>query len=365
MFQGIFLDTQDTDKRFAELMSTQGPQGLNVTFEKPRELLTQAQQIWERQPDLVALDYRLNDTQNQQSLNYKAGALAQQLRDCVMESVTLDFPIILVSNKDDINAFFDNVTANNLFDHCFSKEELGHSSNTSSRIILSLVAGYKQLIKKWNHPERWSTLLGLSDSEKIRVGYQAIRELDQLKAPHQVARDILHYVIDRPGLLLDQDNVLAELGIAKAGKDVDTLLEILHQNFVQYTGIFSEGWTRWWSHRLEEWGKALCDEHLGNLTARQRVSCLNKKLALNLSPAKSRWENHSDALFAFACDSCHQPTEDQYSVAIYDPLPYMFVRSKRICWKCVETGEFEYQGLEIDEDEESIVEMILNGEIRK
>ena len=158
MYQGIFLDTQDTDKRFAELMSTQGSLGLNVTFEKPTELLTQAQQIWDNQPDLVALDYRLNDTRNQQSLNYKAGALAQQLRDCVMESVTKDFPIILVSNKDDINAFFDNVTANNLFDRCFSKEELGNGGSTSSQTILSLVAGYKQLIKKWNHPERWSPL---------------------------------------------------------------------------------------------------------------------------------------------------------------------------------------------------------------
>jgi len=61
------------------------------------------------------LDYRWNDTRNQQSLNYKASALAQQLRDCVMESITKDFPIILVSNKDDINAFFNNMMANNLF----------------------------------------------------------------------------------------------------------------------------------------------------------------------------------------------------------------------------------------------------------
>jgi len=47
------------------------------------------------------------------------------------------------------------------------------------------------------------------------------------------------------------------------------------------------------------------------------------------------------------------------------PAIYTFVHHKYICWKCVETGEFAEKGLEIDEDEESIVEMILNGEFKK
>ncbi|HAI69260.1 MAG TPA: hypothetical protein DCM38_07480 [Gammaproteobacteria bacterium] len=60
----------------------------------------------------------------------------------------------------------------------------------------------------------------MTHQEKVRVGYQAIRELDKLKAPHQVARDILRYVIDRQGLLRDKDNVLAKLGVSKTGEDV-------------------------------------------------------------------------------------------------------------------------------------------------
>ena len=116
------------------------------------------------------------------------------------------------------------------------------------------------------------------------VAYQAIREFDRLSAPHQVAREILRYLIDRRGPLLDQDNVLAFLGVARAGKDIDKLLEILRAGNVIYTGVFSEGWTRWWKHRLWDWGKNLCDESIGNMTAKQRVSCLNKKLGLKLSP---------------------------------------------------------------------------------
>ena len=86
---------------------------------------------------------------------------------------------------------------------------------------------------------------------------------------------------------------------------------------------------------------------------------------LKLSPAKSRWQNHTDALLAFAYDSCHQPIEDEFTVIAYDPLPYTFIHHKYICWKCVETGEFEKYGLEIDDDEEFIVEKIQNGGFRK
>jgi len=352
MLQGIFIDDIESDKKLAQLMSS--PRRLQIRFQKPTELMKLAKYIMANNPDLVALDYRLNH-------DYKAGPLAQQLRDQALETVTKDFPIILVSSENDLKAFSDNITVHNLFDRRFSKERLGKTHRLE---IFSLAKGYKHLIKHWNNKERWATFLGLKQQEKIEVAYQAIRELDRLKAPHQVARDILRYVIDRRGLLLDKDNVLAKLGVAKAGKDVEAVLEILKRDKVMYTGVFSEGWTRWWQHRLWDWAKNLCGDSLGNLTAKQRVSCLNKKLDLKLSPAESRWKNTTDAFFAFACDSCHQPTEDQYSVIAFDPLPYTFVYRKHICWKCVETGEFAENGLEIDDGEEFIVTKIQNGELR-
>jgi hypothetical protein len=363
MYQGIFIDNQDSDKRFAGLMSTSGQHGLHVSFQKPKELMTLAQEILAHQPDLVALDYRLDDPRKPLSSGYKAGALAQLLRDSVMDSVAEDFPVILVSQQDELNTFFDNVTAHDLFDGYFSKETLGNGSTHSIK-ILSLVKGYKKLIQYWNEPQRWASLLAVFQPEKLEVAYQAIRTLDKLKAPHQVAHDILCYVINRQGLLLDKDNLLAQLGVAKAGKNVDAILDILKTDKVLYTGIFSEGWTRWWLHRLQDWGDDLCGESLGNMTAKERVSCLNNKLGLELSPAKSRWQNNTDALIAFACASCHQPTERDFYVLAYDPVPYSFVQRKPICWKCVETGEFEKHGLEIDDGAELIVEKIRNGEMR-
>ncbi|KHD09260.1 hypothetical protein PN36_07435 [Candidatus Thiomargarita nelsonii] len=150
MFQGIFIDQLESDKKFAQLMSSSGR--LQMRFQKSTELMKLAKGIMANSPDLVALDYRLND-------GYKAGPLAQQLRDQALETVTKDFPIILVSSEDDLKAFSDNVTVHNLFDRRFSKERLGKPHRLE---ILSLAKGYKHLIKHWNKKERWATFLGLS-----------------------------------------------------------------------------------------------------------------------------------------------------------------------------------------------------------
>jgi hypothetical protein len=363
MFQGIFIDAFDKDKKLAELMSTSGRYGLRVTCQKPVELMTLADNILASQPDLVALDYRLNQGQKRKHASYHASPLAQQLRESVLQEVTHDFPIILIASPEDIHAFFDNVTAHSLFDRYFTKSFIANGS-ASNQQILSLVCGYKQLIKHWNKPTKWAKFLAVTRQEKVQVAYQAIRELDNLKAPHQVAQAILNYVIDRRGLLLDQDNVLARLGVSKSGKDVEALFEILHRDKIKYTGVFSEGWPRWWQHRLADWGDNLCDKSLGKLDSTQeRVSCLNQKLGLKLSSAKSRWPD-TDGLIWYVCDSCHQPTEFNYSVIAHEAVPYRFLYPKRICWKCVETGEYKEQGLKTDDGEGMIVEKIKKGEIR-
>ncbi len=366
MYQGIFIDDQKADEHFAKLMSTPGINGLTVKFQQPIELITLANQIVESEPDFVALDYRLDEAIKTPKNAYKAEPLAQQLRSYTSENVTQDFPIILVSHENKITGFDNDVVAHNLFDCRFTKKELADNPEYNKK-ILSLVKGYKRMIQHWKQKsERWATFFFLNKEERVVIAYQAIREMDNLKAPHQVAQQILRYMIERQGILLNKDNVLARLGVAKEGNDVDALFKELKKAKVTYTGVFSEGWSRWWEHRLQDWGKELCDEDLGNMTAKERVVCLNNKFRLNLSPFKSRWQEHTDALFAFACDSCHHPTEQQYSVIAYEPdsIHHSFIQRKHICWKCVETDQFLKSGLAIDDGERFIVEMIQNDKMR-
>jgi hypothetical protein len=79
------------------------------------------------------------------------------------------------------------------------------------------------LIQSWNEPQRWASLLGVFQPEKVEVAYQAIRTLDKLKAPHQVARDILRYVINRQGLLLDKDQYCQRIQDCLSGKPQSVL----------------------------------------------------------------------------------------------------------------------------------------------
>jgi len=360
MYQGIFIDNQKADKHFASLMSIPGKNGLTVKFQQSAELIKLAKNILVNQPNLVVLESQLNK-------DYKATPLAQQLRDYTFENVTQDFPIILVSHENKITGFLNDITVHDLFDCRFTKQEVADNPKPTRQKMLSLVKGYQRMIKNWRKKsERWATFFDLNKEERVVVAYQAIRELDKLKAPHQVAQHILRYVIERQGILLDKDNVLAQLGVAKEDHDIEPLFARLKTEKVIYSGVFSEGWTRWWRHRLQDWKEQFGDEPFGNLTSRERVLRLNDKLGLKLSSAESRWQEHTDALFAFACDSCQQPTEQQYSILAYEPdsLPHSFIQRKHICWKCVETGEFVESGLAIDDGERFIVEMIQNGEMR-
>ncbi|MEK8018062.1 MAG: hypothetical protein VSS75_014400, partial [Candidatus Parabeggiatoa sp.] len=188
MYQGIFIDNQKADKHFASLMSTPGKNGLTVKFQQSAELIKLAKNILVNQPNLVVLESHLNK-------DYKATPLALQLRDYTFENVDKDFPIILVSHENKITGY-DDVTAHNLFDCRFTKKEVADNSEDRQKIILSLVKGYQRMIKNWGKKsERWATFFALNEQERVVVAYQAIRELDKLKAPHQVAQNILRYVI--------------------------------------------------------------------------------------------------------------------------------------------------------------------------
>ncbi|MEK8017929.1 MAG: hypothetical protein VSS75_013735, partial [Candidatus Parabeggiatoa sp.] len=206
MFQGIFIDDQKKDEDFAKLMSTPGKNGLTVKFVQPTELMTLANHIVESQPAFVALDYRLDEDRKTPQNTYKAEPLAQQLRSYTSENVDKDFPIILVSHENKITGYDDDVTAHNLFDCRFTKKEVAEHPEHRQK-ILSLVKGYQRMIKNWRKKsERWATFFALNEQERVEVAYQAIREFDKLKAPHQVAQNILRYVIGRQGILRDKDN---------------------------------------------------------------------------------------------------------------------------------------------------------------
>lgn len=231
--------------------------------------------------------------------------------------------------------------------------------------MVSLIEGYKAIIGKWEKENRAFHLMNLEDDKKPIIEYEELRAIDDLSAPHQIAREFFKVVINRQGIVIDRNNLYARLGISPQSKDIPALLEKLKENRIYYTGIFYEGWERWWSHRLTSKCNELCGTTIGNLDAAQRTKCLNAAFSLDLTPAVSRWTGKSDALFAFACVSCGQPTEMDYSVQAHDSVPYDFIEKKRICWKCIQKGEYKrIKGLKFHSGEKYIVDKIESGQIK-
>lgn len=370
MYQGIFLDDRKEESYLATFLTVAGAPGLITEFKLvDQKLEDMAGTILDRHPDLLALDYRLDDTQRpgDVGVRYKAGPLAQQLRDHASKLDVDDFPIVLVSHENIIQDYYQpDLTTHDLFDRIYAKGKLTTDRERIGKELLALVEGYKEIITAWDEKARLVHLLGLADDEEGQslIGNQELRRWQELKAPHQLAREILRSIIDRNGLLRDRSSLLARLGIAPDSPDIDALVTILEEKNVVYRGVFHGGWARWWDYRVDAFGEEKCGEQLGNLTAKERVKRWNEIFGLKLAAAKSLWTGSDEMFPGFACYSCGHPTEKIHSVAAFDSPP-SFVERKRICWDCVATGKYETKGLTIDDTENYIVEKIQNGEVQK
>jgi hypothetical protein len=369
MYQGLFLDDRQEEAHLASFLTVEGEPGLSTSFQQvDRPLEDMAGVVLERHPDLLALDYRLDDAQTPGvvEVRYKAGPLAQQLRDHASKLDFDDFPIVLVSHENIIQSYYQpDLTTHDLFDRIYAKEELVTDRERIGKELLALVSGYKEIISKWGEKARLARLLDLADEEgESLLGNQELRRWQGLKAPHQLAREILRSIIDRNGLLRNRLSLLARLGVAPGSPGIGDLINVLAKENVAYRGVFHGGWERWWDHRIEMFGTRLCGKELGSQTARERVGHWNSNFGLELVAAKSLWTGSDEMFPSFACASCGHPTEKIHSVATFDSAP-SFVERRRICWDCVATGKYETQGLIIDDTENYIVEKIQNGEVQR
>lgn len=370
--KGLFIDDKDTEAQLAKVLTGATNNELVFSFRRPDlELTDLAEFIWNEGIQILALDYRLDEQQTgpDPKNKFRAGSLAQLLRERAVEQTDKDIPIILVSVEENVRRFYrPDLTAHDLFDRTYTKDQVVHK--TIGREIVSVASGYPKLVNYLEERDL-CLLLDTNQSDTSYIQDEEILELSTLSAPHQLSRRIFEMLIDRPGKLLRPIDLLARLGISKDSDDISRLHEVLAAAAVSYSGVFHGGWPRWWDHRLRSWARELWGQDLGNDLASARVKRLNDHFQLNLSPAISRWTGSSDAKFAVACASCDCPTEIQYSVAAVDRARYKLVERKRICWSCVQSGEFEDaaqpsgEKLKIDSAGALVSRKLQNGEIKQ
>lgn len=366
-YRGLYVDDDNTD--FGELLTSKE---LKLTFSsdiRPGPIKKLISAVQEYKPDVLAMDYRLDENQKEfdGENNYRAGGVAQLLREDAVNQPGLDFPIVLVSNENKIATLFNpDRTAHDLFDAWYAKEFITTSLVQVQKEILALIHGYRCIRDCRGKPDFSLLLLTIKNEEWADLGAgDLVQEIEEKDLPtHVIARHVLTKVIRRPGLLLSPEDTFARLGIAPNDPNLPALWDRLRKDGLGYDGIFSEGWPRIWRHRFDAWSEDKLGRPLSAIPGEDRVKKLAEKLGMNLTPAISKWTKKSKEFFSFACASCRHPTEQMNSVAALESSIPSYAERKRICFNCVMTDEYLKERLKISSHDESIARKVKSGEIK-
>ena len=369
MYNAIFVDDREDHFNILSHVKRESEDILNFFECLPEPSIINTQKkIAGQSPDLLLLDYRLDEkpVKDNQIAEYKAGPVAQQFRDSAIENYQNDLPVFGVSHEDNIRLYEPDKTARDLFDQIWYKNFLIDHPIDATNKMVSFIEAYKEIIKYFNSDNKLHKLLQINTEEIGFIDSHFFKEFNKKKAPHLVSINIFKTFIERSWLLLDEDNFIAHLGIHpddKKSEPFDGLIKIIVENDIDYKGIFGSGFQRWWANRLDDFFKDRYSIALGNLTSAERIDKISKCTGLKFKPAVSRWTNNSDTYVSFACSSCKNPTELEYSLSAYDPVPHPIIGKNRICWSCIQTGEYEDRGFLVDDSDEFTANKIRHGKI--
>jgi len=255
----------------------------------------------------LILDLRLDDFPNEETkyANFRGTSLAQEIRTRQKETALKSFPIVLFSANDKLEQSLEN-SGKDLFDICIDKSKVNTDTFTiiTPRLI-SLAEGYISL----KDNKDISKILNI-DVDLIDERF--VSELTQLlnNPIHIISQFIIYELIEKQGLLINEQVLAARLGIdIENSQDWEKVKEFL--SVTKYTGVFSEGWQRWWMPLVEKWWEetAKAESYLRSTPATERVETIKNNLQLeNLKPAK-RIDKADSEEFWTVCKGYNKPLD--------------------------------------------------------
>ena len=194
--------------------------------------------------DGILIDLCLDGT-GANSLKFKAPPVAQQIRTLASENKFSHLPIVLCSTIENEGLFQSDSSSHDLFDYYFNKSDLNFKKEAGR--LQSLAEGYHILNKKDVAIE---TVLG-----RVDVDVLDSKLMDyicgNMKSSFDVAQRIVKDMFRYSGLLITEGIMAARLGVdfEKSGEAWTRLMDkVLVQ--AEYKGVFSSGWRRYWSDKL-------------------------------------------------------------------------------------------------------------------
>lgn len=274
--------------------------------------------------DGLILDWQLDDALEPQlgviSGFRRAGTVAQEIRTQTTEGRLTAIPIVIWSTQQKLRKSYDQ-TSEDLFDDHYDKDSIDEQSADIRLKLISLANGYKTL--RQFRGKKVSSILKIQEDE---IDIRLLQKLNDKSLPvHQQSRFIIKELLERPGVLISQDLLMARLGVdSKKSSDLPKLLLALEP--YRYTGPFGEAWGRWWANGVERvwWSKLKnVSQSPSFLTAGERIKIINSALRLKLVAAKPI-EPKYQTRFSTICEHFKQPLDPIDGVIIDedDPEPW-------------------------------------------
>ncbi|MDF2833027.1 hypothetical protein [Chryseobacterium indoltheticum] len=304
-------DSKSTITETAKGLSV-NPEKLVVQAFQHKEWDDQIKFIIENQNEFdgLLLDWTLKRKSDEGvDANFNVEALAQQIRRYIIDNDKLkkDFPIVICSADYRFHDIFSReVTGHDLFDLVFAKDEFDSKQYEIINQLEDLSVGYKMITKA----KKVEDILKTENLEDI--DYRVLDYLqNQIGQPtHEIARFILTKLVKSNGILIDEYLLASRLGVDILTKEQERieewnkLLKIIDST--RYKGTFSNAWSNWWMHKINEFWLENFEESLGNLNGAERVNYLNQKFQLQLHPAPIL-EKAASSDFWVVCKKTHAP----------------------------------------------------------
>ncbi|MHB1922949.1 MAG: hypothetical protein ACYCOO_12015 [Chitinophagaceae bacterium] len=223
--------------------------------------------------DGLIVDLRLDGT-GENRTEFNATALSQELRSVAAQGDIRTFPIVLCSTEEKIKKTYNSdKTSHDLFDYKISKSNPHPDWAKLSTKLLSLANGYLALNQSNLTLEQ---VLGLQNRNSL--DQRIVEKMDSLVVHYDFSHFIIKNFLHQTNPLINEKILAARLGIDinKTPRKSWSKLKLDYFSSACYSGLFSDGWNRWWADDIVDIFLKASGERLAFLKAEQRVDHLKK-----------------------------------------------------------------------------------------
>ncbi|MBI2272551.1 MAG: hypothetical protein HYU70_02035 [Bacteroidetes bacterium] len=315
----LYIDDENDGTTRAIAIGLELSDRLRVELSEPQELKKQKEFFQKNLPqyDGIILDLRLDG--RRLDIPYNAPALAAELRMMAAEGTISCMPIILCSTEEKMRATYDiDRSSHDQFDYKFQKQE-SPPWEKFSRKLDSLALGYKEINKSGF---TWPELLGRKDLSVLDKGiFEQFADPEKRLPVFSYASFIIKELFHHPGLLIKEMLLAARLGIDIQASH-DAWPKLLHDflGSAKYSGIFSDGWDRWWSDLVIGLFNTQTQQRLSMLDAEQRVAAITDLTGIKGLVAAAPIERNISASYWTVCEFYKKPLDPLEGFKIHSSI---------------------------------------------